>query len=663
MATLNILKKNDPEIYDVIMILDKNGKTVADSENGSIVGTSYGDREYFKKAINGEKYWNDVIISRITNKPATAFCEPIKNSNGNIVGVLVVGITFDSLANIAKDIHVGESGYAYMIDNKGLTLYHPTTDKILKENLIEANRENKELYDILKKMANAETGSGFYTYNKVEKINSYENIGRWSIAVTVPVKEYMVTSVQIRNITLILALIFISIGSIIAIVASNSIIKPIRHFMELMYKAENGDLTIEAKIKSKDELGELAVSFNNMILGQKKAINTVMITASEIAASAQEASGASEEMAGSAESQTAATEELANTMVQMNKSIENIAEGITEIANNMENVAESMEQMEMTAGAMTKIVDNTSATITDVTSSLQEMNASIEIVAMNSVNASNEAVNTVKVAQEGKKTVQNTIDEMDKINKAMDNLTTVIKGLGKAAIQIGDIVEVIDDIAEQTNLLALNAAIEAARAGEHGKGFAVVAGAIGNLAEKSGEATKDITNLIKQIRDEVDNAVETTNAGAIQVESGVNLVRSTGNALDKIFQAIDSTTNLINEIASSTAEQSRASKSIMEAVEEVNTLSIQVSAAVEKQITAVSEVAKAVVKVNGVSQGVASAAEEQSAATEEVLSTTSNLSDMANEVSSGSEEVASTASQLAEQASNLMDVVNKFKIS
>jgi methyl-accepting chemotaxis protein len=117
-------------------------------------------------------------------------------------------------------------------------------------------------------------------------------------------------------------------------------------------------------------------------------------------------------------------------------------------------------------------------------------------------------------AQTGDEAVGRTIEGIRTIADTMENTARVITGLGKRSMEIGKILEVIEEIADQTNLLALNAAIEAARAGEAGRGFAVVADEVRKLAERSVEATKEIGEVIRQVQEETQGAVETAKEGA-----------------------------------------------------------------------------------------------------------------------------------------------------
>ncbi|WP_432403416.1 methyl-accepting chemotaxis protein [Wukongibacter sp. M2B1] len=648
------------DISEEIIVINSSGVVILDSNDSTNIGVDVANREYFRQSITGKSYWNEVVMSKGTNSPVTVHSIPLRTSSQEIVGVIGIVTKFESISNIVKDISIGETGYAYMIDSKGLVLQHPNEDKILKENLGSSN--SMELNEQVKRMINGEEDHGFYTYEGVYKLNMYKPVGNWSIAVNIPVKEYMETAIDIRNKTLIISIASILLGILVAYYVSRQITNPIKTLMNLMSKAENGDLTITADIKTRDEIGDLAISFNNMINGQKNAMEEVLATANELGNSSQETSSISEEMASSAQNQSTLIGELTNTMNEMSRSVGEVADSASEMAHNTSDINNSVIQLRKTSNDVEESTQSTVENIVDIMGAIKQMNTSIEFVASNSNNASKEAEKTVKIADEGKKAVSNTITEMDNINRGMDNLTEVIKGLGKAAVQIGDIVEVIDDIAEQTNLLALNASIEAARAGEHGKGFAVVAGAIGALAEKSGEATKDITDLIRRIQEQVDNAVSTANEGAKQVDNGVNLVKGTGIALDKIFEAINVTTRLIKEIALSTEEQTIASKSIMEAIEKVNELSTQVSTAVQYQIKSIDFVVGTVENLSSISQEVASAAEQQAAASQEILATTENINHMSGEVSSGSEETAATAESLAENSNKLIEVVSQFKI-
>src|SRR4029450_1617204 len=125
----------------------------------------------------------------------------------------------------------------------------------------------------------------------------------------------------------------------------------------------------------------------------------------------------------------------------------------------------------------------------------------------------------------------------------------VISNLGSRIDAIGQILNVIDDVAEQTNLLALNAAIIAAQAGEHGKGFAVVADEIKDLAERTGAATKEISDRIRGIQGEYRKAGQVMNQGVRNVEEGVQLGHEAETALKLIYESANKSTMMVKAIA------------------------------------------------------------------------------------------------------------------
>ncbi|WP_129595799.1 methyl-accepting chemotaxis protein [Anaerophilus nitritogenes] len=660
----NLIKdfgKTIEDVSDGIFIMDKNGNIWVDSSKDAEIGLNVSDREYFKEAISGNFFWSEVILSKTSNQEIISYSMPLKSSSGNIVGAIGMTIPFSKITDVIKEVQVGQTGYAYLIDKEGVVLHHPQKEKILKENFLHS--ESRSLKENAQKMVNGESGFDIYEYEGIEKLNIYEPVGKWSLAINIPIDEYMKPVIDIRNGTLKLMGMAILVGILFAFFISKQMSNSIKKLMQLMEKAANGDLTVYANVQSKDEIGVLAKSFNQMIEEQKNSIIKILDVTSKLTHASEETSSASEEIASSTQDQSNCVEELTTSMNEMSRSIGDVASNVSDMSENIHGVNCSIEELGKAASEVAKNIEETAEEIVEVTGALGQMNASIALIANNSQNANKVAEKTVQAGTQGKVDIDNTIKEMDNINQVMENITHVITGLGKAAIEIGDIVEVIDDIAEQTNLLSLNASIEAARAGEHGKGFAVVAGAIGSLAEKSGEATKDITQLVKKIQEEVQNAIHKTNDGAKQVENGVVLVKNTGNSLDQIFESINNTTSLINEIALSTQEQSQASQSIMKAIQNVNDLSVQVSAAVEEQVTAIDEVILSIEKLSELSQGVASAAEEQSAASEELLATAESINQMTNEVSAGSEEMAATAQTLEGQARTLSSVTSKFKIS
>ena len=331
-----------------------------------------------------------------------------------------------------------------------------------------------------------------------------------------------------------------------------------------------GDLSgPNVAVTTNDEIGELGQSFNTM----KSNLRQVMQT---IQSSAEQVTSSSEELTASAEQSAIASTQVAD-------SITSVAQG---------------------AAGQLHAIENASATVQTLSAGLEEAAASAHEVSDQSSRASRTAV-------DGAQTVAQAVKQMQNIQETVNFSASVVSKLGESSQEIGQIVDTISGIAAQTNLLALNAAIEAARAGEQGRGFAVVAEEVRHLAEQSQDAAKKITELISEIQGDTAKAVSAMQAGTREVETGVEVVNSTGTAFKSIETIVLHVADQMKEMSTVIEHMAQGSQEIVTAVAEIDRLSKHAS----------SE-----------SENVAAITEEQSAAAEEIAASSQGLESMAQKM-------------------------------
>lgn len=239
----------------------------------------------------------------------------------------------------------------------------------------------------------------------------------------------------------------------------------------------------------------------------------------------------------------------------INYTIASLRELVEEINRATEQVNTATAQAQGTSNQLLQAAQKQSVQIKDTGDAVEQMASSILEVSNNAGEAASVAQRSLEAASQGTQAVQNTISGMNEIRTQIQETSKRIKRLGESSQEIGEIVELISDITEQTNILALNAAIQAASAGEAGRGFTVVAEEVQRLAERSSEATKQISVIVKTIQTDTNNAVTAMENSTAGVVEGAKLSDAAGQALHEIESVTNNLARLIEAISTSTAAQ------------------------------------------------------------------------------------------------------------
>jgi len=272
------------------------------------------------------------------------------------------------------------------------------------------------------------------------------------------------------------------------------------------------------------------------------------------------------------------TEDITGAIADsVNYTIDELRSLVTQINTTTLQVASAAQETQATALHLTDASDHQAQQITEVSTAITDMAGSIEQVSQNASQSSDVATQSVSLAAQGNEAVKKSINGMDTIREQIQETSKRIKRLGESSQQIGDIVELINDIAEQTNILSLNAAIQATMAGEAGRGFAVVADEVQRLAERSGNATKQIDALVKTIQSDTNEAISSMERSTTEVVSGAKLSQDAGASLEQIEAVSHRLADLINNISAAAKQQASAAVTTSDNMNVIQEITMQTS--------------------------------------------------------------------------------------
>jgi methyl-accepting chemotaxis protein len=271
------------------------------------------------------------------------------------------------------------------------------------------------------------------------------------------------------------------------------------------------------------------------------------------------------------------TDALGNVVDSVNYMLDNFTQVLRRVRDAANDVSTSANQILNASETMATGATQQDHEITNTSSAVEELTVSMKQVSNNAEASAEAARRALDAAEQGNRSVRDTLEGMQRIRSSVQATAKKIKSLGDRSLEISEIINVINDITEQTNLLALNAAIEAARAGDAGRGFAVVADEVRKLAEHSRTATKDIAALIKAIQAETNEAVVVMEEGTREVEVGARLADQAGKALEAISAVVRQSAELVQEISLASKQQVRGTEGVANAMQIISNITRQTS--------------------------------------------------------------------------------------
>ncbi|WBW98712.1 methyl-accepting chemotaxis protein [Oceanirhabdus sp. W0125-5] len=522
-----------------IEIFEQEEKLVRNAEY-DVYEANEDKSDWWKEPMEKGEYWSEPYFWKSWNADIITYSKKLV-LDGEVIGVIGSEVFFQDLKDSVSKVRIYDNGYMTLMDKEFNFLYHPNKEFDNMKTI-----QNGDFEFLTKNiMSNSEAyGVENYEYMGNEKILAYEKMENgWILAAAPVVGEMYKGANAFRTFMIIAATVLSLIAIIIAIILGKAISKMLMKFMEKFKEGAAGNLDVQIDIKSKDEIGQLAIEFNSFMVKLKGIILNVKEVVVDVEEKNKELSMAMDNFA------------KGNDSEYFNQINDKVQDGLKQLKDSIKEVLS--ETQNQVAGT-----EETLAAIEEISASSDEIGKNSEKTLMSSQNA-------VTLAGEAFNNAEEMVGGMNKINESVMNSKKQIDKLTSLAENVGDILSTIQSISEQTNLIALNAAIEAARAGEAGRGFSVVSDEIRKLAEQTNLETEKIGNIINNIQVEVKTVEKANNKVSEDVDKGIEYSNVVKENITKVIKITEENNSEIINISQSTKEQSMAAQDVTQAVSSI----------------------------------------------------------------------------------------------
>ena len=484
------------------------------------------DQWFFGYIDSGAQRLINIDIDGATGELAL-FIDYRVEKDGQLVGIAGLGLRMTELSALIQDFSFGERGRVLLVRNDGLIQVHPQHE-------FSGKRQLAAQFGDAASQAVLGGGEGLRSVRFNRDGEAYLALGlplrdlNWTLVAEVPEEQIYAQMHEAVWLTSLIGGAVALVSLLLVVLLARGLVRPIRQVTSALMQIGSGagDLSNRLDDSREDELGDLARGFNRFLDSQRVLIGEVLRT----------------------------TERLHRSVEQVTQVVANTAD-------------RSGRQQEMTEMVATAV---------------HEMGLTVQDIAQNAGNAAHVSQSSRDEALQAREVVRRSIHSIEGMSGEIGRAAQAVGQLADEVASIDEVLAVIRGISEQTNLLALNAAIEAARAGEMGRGFAVVADEVRTLARRTQVSTDQVQQMIQRLKQGAASAVASMRAGQEATGSGVESSQRTGASLGAITDQVERISDMNNQVATATEEQSAVTEEINRTVQGISDLARET--AIEVQV-------------------------------------------------------------------------------
>lgn len=506
-------------------------------------------RPWYECTKTGKIIMTEPYVDDNTGDLVLTIATPVYNEAKQLLGVAGMDISMANMMKLMESYKIGENGYITLLSSNGMYIYHPN------ESFVETYIKDADISENVVEAVERKTESFLeYKVGKDDRFGYISSVGDTGYIVisSIPFIQYYDTLIT----AIVILLAVFAIGTVVILISmkktATKITEPIEKLNDTAMQLAEGNLQVNIKVESEDEVGELAGSIAKTVERLKEYIDYI----DEI----------SEVLSNIADGKLKIDLKYAyvGEFQKVKEALYHISESMMDV---MKNIAASSDQV--SAGS-----DDLARAAQGLAEGAEHQSMAIEGLLTTTISVAKQVEENKNDSEESAENVKHVAKMMEDSQALMNQMRTAMDKIHETSQQVVGIIKAIEDIASQTNLLSLNASIEAARAGETGRGFAVVAGEIGNLANESARAVNTTRELISVSLNEI--------------EKGNELATDVVNSLSTAVSEMKKVNVMIQNSAENAVSQMISVNQIKDGVKEMSQ-GVQDNSAMAEETSATSE--------------------------------------------------------------------------